>query len=167
MQITIYDTLVPTANRFLGSLDKVIDKAAAFVTQKNIDASVLLNARLAPDMFAFTRQVQIACDMVARGVARLSGVDVPSFPDTETSFPELKARIGKVLAFVNSVPKASFAGCEDRDITITTRRGEQHFKGLDYLRDFVLPNLHFHITTAYAILRHNGLELGKADYLGG
>jgi hypothetical protein len=167
MQITIYDTLVPTANRFLCSLDKILDKAAVFATQKNIDASVLLNARLAPDMFAFTRQVQIACDMAARAVARLAGVEVPSFPDTETTFPELKARIDKALAFVNSVPKAKFAGSEDRDITITTRRGDQQFKGLDYLRDFVLPNLHFHITTAYAILRHNGVELGKADYLGG
>src|SRR6476619_4406405 len=123
MQITMCDTLVPTANRFLGSLDKILDKAVAFAAQKNIEASVLLNARLAPDMFALTRQVQIACDMAARGVARLSGVEVPSFPDTETTFPELKARIAKALAFVNSVEKTKFTGSEDRDITITTRRG--------------------------------------------
>ncbi len=167
MQITMYDTLVPTANRFLGSLDKILDKAAAFTAQKNIEASVLLNARLAPDMFALTRQVQIACDMAARAVARLGDTEMPSFPDTETTFPELKARIGKALAFVNGVAKTKFAGSEDRDITITTRRGELNFKGLDYLRDFVLPNLHFHITTTYLILRHNGVELGKADYLGG
>jgi hypothetical protein len=167
MQITMYDTLVPSANRFLGSLDKILDKAAAFAAQKNIEASVLLNARLAPDMLALTRQVQIACDMAARAAARLSGTDVPSFEDTETSFAELKARIVKALAFVNSVEKTKFAGSEDRDITLATRRGDQHFKGLDYLRDFVLPNLHFHVTAAYVILRHNGVELGKADYLGG
>ena len=167
MQITMYDTLVPTANRFLGSLDKILDKAAAFAAQKNIEVSVLLNARLAPDMFALTRQVQIACDMAARGVARLSGTDVPSFQDTETTFAELKARIGKVLAFVNGIPAAKYAGSEDRDITITNRRGELKFKGLDYLRDFVLPNLYFHITAVYAILRHNGVEIGKEDFLGG
>ena len=167
MQITLYDTLVPSANRFLGSLDKILNKAAAFAAQKNIEPSVLLNARLAPDMFALTRQVQIACDIAARSVARLGDTEMPSFPDTETTFPELNARISKALAFVNSVEKTKFVGSEDRDITFTTRRGDQHFKGLDYLRDFVLPNLHFHITTAYAILRHNGVELGKADYLGG
>jgi hypothetical protein len=167
MQITMHDTLVPTANRFLGTLDKVLDKGAAFVLQKNIEPSVLLNARLAPDMFALTRQVQIACDMAARGVARLAGEEVPKFEDTETSFPELKTRIAKALAYVNSVPATKFAGSEDRDITIPTRRGDQKFNGIGYLRDFVLPNLFFHATTAYAILRHNGVEVGKADFLGG
>lgn len=166
MQITMHGTLVPTVNRFLGSLDKILDKAAAFAAQKNIDASVLLNARLAPDMFTLTRQVQIACDMAARSVARLAGQEMPKFDDTEASFPELKARIAKALASVNAVPEAKFAGSEDREITLTTRRGDLHFKGLDYLRDFVLPNLYFHTTTAYAILRHNGVELGKDDFLG-
>jgi hypothetical protein len=118
-------------------------------------------------MFAFTRQVQIACDMAARGAARLSGTDVPSFPDTETSFAELKARIGKALAFVNSVPAANYAGAEAREIVVTTRRGDLKFDGLGYLRDFVLPNMYFHLTNAYVILRHNGVELGKSDFLGG
>jgi hypothetical protein len=167
MQITVHDTLVPSANRFLGNLDKILDKALAFAQRKEFDPTVLLNARLAPDMLAFTRQVQIACDMAARGAARLSGTEVPSFPDTETTFPELKARIAKALAFVNSVPAAKYAGCEDREVVVTTRRGDQKFNGLSYLRDFILPNLHFHVTTAYAILRHNGVELGKSDYLGG
>ena len=167
MQITMYDTLVPTANRLLGNLDKILDKAAAFTAQKNIDASVLPNARLAPDMFAFTRQVQIACDMAARSAARLTGSEMPTFDDVETTLPELKQRIAKALAFVNAIPAAKYAGSEDRDITVTTRRGDLKFKGLDYLRDFVLPNLYFHVTTAYAILRHNGVELGKADFLGG
>lgn len=167
MQVTMYDTLVPSANRMLSSLSAILNKAAAFAAQKNIDAGVLLNGRLAPDMFPLTRQVQIACDMSARSVARLSGAEVPKFEDTETTFPELSARISKALAFVNSVQQAKFAGSEDRDVTVTTRHGDLHFKGLDYLRDFVLPNLYFHVTTAYAILRHNGVELGKADFLGG
>ena len=167
MQITMHDTLVPSANRMLGGLSTILDKAAAFAAQKNIEASVLLNGRLAPDMFALTRQVQIACDLCARGVARLAGEEVPKFEDTETTFPELKARIAKALAFINSVPAVKFAGSEDRDVTVTTRRGDLNFKGLDYLRDFVLPNVYFHLTTAYAILRHNGVELGKADFLGG
>jgi len=167
MQITMYDTLVPAANRMLGNLSAILDKAAAFTAQKNIDASVLPNGRLAADMLPLTRQVQIACDLSARAVARLAGEDVPKFEDTETTFPELKARIAKALVFINNVSAAKFAGSEDRDITVATRRGDLHFKGLDYLRDFVLPNLYFHITTTYAILRHNGVELGKADFLGG
>ena len=166
MQTLMHDVLVPTANRFLGSLDKILDKALAFAQRKEIDPSVLLNARLAPDMFALPKQVQIACDMAARGVARLSGTDVPSFPDTETTIPELKARIAKALAFVNSVPAAKYAGSETREIVVPSRRGDIKFDGIGYLRDYVLSNLHFHVTTAYAILRHNGVELGKNDYLG-
>ena len=166
MQTLMHDILVPTANRFLGSLDKILDKALAFAQRKEIDPSVLCNARLAPDMFALPKQVQIACDMAARGVARLSGTDVPSFPDTETTIPELKARIAKALAFVNSVPAAKFAGSETRQVVVPSRRGDITFDGIGYLRDYVLPNLHFHVTTAYAILRHNGVELGKSDYLG-
>ncbi len=166
MQITVHDMLVPAANRFLGSLDKILDKALAHAQRKDFDPAVLLNARLAPDMFALTRQVQIACDMAARGAARLSQTDVPKFEDNETTIAELKTRIGKALEFVNSVPAAKYAGCEQRPITVPTRRGELTFDGLSYLRDFVLPNLFFHVTTAYAILRHNGVELGKGDFLG-
>ena len=167
MQISMHDTLVPTANRMLGSLSAILDKAAALAEQKQFDPAVLMNARLAPDMFPLTRQVQIACDLSARAVARLANEEVPKFEDTETTFPELKARIARALAFVNSVQKAKFSGSEDRDVTVVTRRGDLHFKGLDYLRDFVLPNLYFHITTAYVILRHNGVVLGKNDFLGG
>jgi len=166
MQTLMHDILVPTANRFLGSLDKILDKALAFAQRKEIDPSVLINARLAPDMLALPKQVQIACDMAARGVARLSGTDVPSFPDTETTIPELKARIAKALAFVNSVPAAKYAGSETREVVVPSRRGDTKFDGLSYLRDYVLPNMHFHVTTAYGILRHNGVELGKNDYLG-
>jgi hypothetical protein len=166
MQITMYDTLVPTANRMLGNLSSFLDKAEAFAAAKKIDATILLNSRLAPDMFPLTRQVQIAADMVKGAAARLSGTELPKFEDNETTIAELKARIAKTLAFVNSVDAAKFGGSEDRDVTLQARTGDRHFKGLNYLRDYVLPNVYFHTTAAYAILRHNGVELGKNDFIG-
>jgi hypothetical protein len=166
MQITMYDTLVPTANRMLGNLSSFLDKAEAFAAAKKIDATILLNSRLAPDMFPLTRQVQIAADMVKGAAARLSGTELPKFEDNETTIAELKARVAKTLAFVNSVDAAKFGGSEDRDVTLQARTGDRHFKGLNYLRDYVLPNVYFHTTAAYAILRHNGVELGKNDFIG-
>jgi hypothetical protein len=166
MQITMYDTLVPTANRMLGNLSTFLDKAEAFAAAKKIDATILLNSRLAPDMFPLTRQVQIAADMVKGAAARLSGTELPKFEDNETTIAELKARIAKTLAFVNSVDAAKFGGSEERDVTLQARTGDRHFKGLNYLRDYVLPNVYFHTTAAYAILRHNGVELGKNDFIG-
>jgi uncharacterized protein len=166
MLISMYDTLVPTANRMLGNLSTFLDKAEAFATAKKIDAAVLLNSRLAPDMLPLTRQVQIASDMVKGAAARLSGTEVPKFEDNETTIAELKARIAKTLAFVNGVDAAKFGGSEDRDVTLQTRTGDRHFKGLNYLRDYVLPNVYFHTTVTYAILRHNGVELGKNDFIG-
>jgi len=166
MPLSIYDILVPTANRFLGALDKSLDKAADFAKRKEIDAAVLLNSRLAPDMFPFTRQVQIACDMIKGGAARLSSTEVPKFDDNEATVEDLKARVGKTRDFINSISAEKFAGGETRDILLQMRRGDLKFVGLDYLRDYVLPNFHFHLTVAYAILRHNGVELGKQDYLG-
>jgi len=166
MQITMFDTLVPTANRILGNLSGILDKAEAFAEAKKIEPAVLLNGRLAPDMFPLTRQVQIATDMVKGAAARLGGTENPKFEDNETTFAELKARIGRVLAFVNSVAADNYAGCEDREIVLQLRTGELRFTGLVYLRDFVLPNLYFHVTMTYAILRHNGVELGKKDFIG-
>ncbi len=166
MQISMYEALVPTANRMLGNVSALLDKAEAFAAQKKIEPSVLLNARLAPDMFTLTRQVQIGCDMIKGGAARLAGVDVPAFPDTETTIAELKTRIAKNLEFINGIDAAKFQGSEDRDIVLALRTGEMRFKGLNYLRDFVLPNLYFHATTTYAILRHNGVEIGKNDFIG-
>jgi hypothetical protein len=166
MQITMYDTLVPTANRMLGNLSTFLDKAEAFAAAKKIDATILLNSRLAPDMFPLTRQVQIAADMVKGAAARLSGTELPKFEDNETTIAELKARVAKTLAFVNSVDAAKFGGSEERDVTLQARTGDRHFKGLNYLRDYVLPNVYFHTTAAYAILRHNGVELGKNDFIG-
>ena len=166
MQISMYETLVPTVNRMLGNLSKFLDKAEAFATAKKIEPAVLLNSRLAPDMFPLTRQVQIAADMTKGAAARLSGTEIPKFEDNETTIAELKARIAKTLAFVNGVDSAKFAGAEDRDITLQTRTGEVRSKGLNYLRDYVLPNVYFHATAAYLILRHNGVELGKNDFIG-
>lgn len=166
MQITMYDTLVPTANRMLGNLSTFLDKGAAFAEAKKFDVAVLLNSRLAPDMFVLTRQVQIACDMIKGAAARLSGTEIPKYEDNEATIAELKARIAKTLAFVNGIDAAKFSGSEDRDILLQTRAGELRFKGLNYLRDYVLPNMYFHVTTTYAILRHNGVELGKPDFIG-
>ncbi len=166
MQISMQNTLVPTANRMFGNVLALFDKAEAFAAQKKIEPAVLLNSRLAPDMFALTRQVQIACDTVKGAAARLSGAEMPSHPDTETTFAELRARIAKVLDFINGIDAAKYAGSEDRDIVLPLRSGELRFKGLDYLLHFVLPNFYFHVTTIYAILRHNGVELGKQDFLG-
>ena len=166
MQITVYETLVPTANRMFGNLSMLLDKAVAFADAKKIDVDVLLNARLAADMFPLTRQVQIAADIAKGGAARLSGNDVPSYEDNEKTVDELKARIAKTLAFINSIDAGKYAGAEDRDIVLKGRTGDRHFKGLNYLREFVLPNIYFHITAAYLILRHNGVEIGKNDFIG-
>jgi hypothetical protein len=166
MQISMHNVLVPTANRMLGNVLVLFDKTEAFAAQKKIEPSVLLNSRLAPDMFALTRQLQIACDTVKGAAARLTGTEIPSHPDTETSFADLRARIAKTLDFINGIDAAKYAGSEDRDIVLNMRTGEMRFKGLDYLLHFVLPNFYFHVTTIYAILRHNGVELGKQDFLG-
>ena len=167
MQISMYEMIVPIANRMLGSLSAILDKGAAFAEAKKIDQTVLTGARLAPDMFALTRQVQIACDMIKGGAARLGGVDVPSHEDNETTFAELKARVAKVRDFINGIPAANFAGSENKPITLKMRSGDRHYdSGLDYLRFFVLPHFYFHVTTTYTILRHNGVELGKADFIG-
>lgn len=167
MQISMHEMIVPIADRMLGSLSAILDKGAAFAEAKKIDQTVLTGARLAPDMFPLTRQVQIACDMIKGGAARLGGVDVPSHEDKETTFAELKARVAKVRDFINGIPAANFAGSENKAVTLKMRHGDRHFdNGMDYLRFFVYPNFYFHVTTTYAILRHNGVELGKSDFTG-
>ena len=160
---SMYEFLVPTANRMLGNLSALLDKAAAHAEAKKFDPANLMTARLAPDMHPFTRQVQIACDQAKGAAARLSGAEPPSYPDVEATIPELKARIAKTLEYVNSVDPAAFAGSEDRTVTLKSPRGELQFSGIDYLRGFMLPNFYFHITMAYALLRHNGVEIGKFD----
>jgi hypothetical protein len=166
MSISMHSASVPVFVRMLGNLLKWLDRAEAHAVAKKFDTAVLLAARLAPDMLPFTRQIQIACDGAKFAVARLAGVEAPKFADEETSFDQLRERIRKTIDYVQSVPAAQIEGTEDREIAIPRRDGTLTMKGEPYLREYVLPNFFFHVTTAYALLRHNGVDLGKTDYLG-
>ena len=166
MSLSIHQTVVHTITHMFGSLQALLDKAEADAAKRGYDIAVLLNARLAPDMFPLSRQIQSASDVAKATVARLAGIEAPSFPDTETTLPELRERIARTLAFVQGVPAESFDGAESRTVTFKVRGHELAFGGADYLITWALPNFYFHITTAYAILRHNGIEIGKRDYLG-
>lgn len=166
MSLNIYEASIPIFVRMLGNLSSILDKAVIYAETKNIDPTILVNARLAPDMYPLSRQVQIATDMVKGCAARLAGIDVPSYEDNEATFADLQARIAKTVAFLQSVSAEQINGSEDRTVTLKLRGREIQFLGQPYLLDFVLPNLYFHVTTTYAILRHNGVEIGKMDYLG-
>jgi uncharacterized protein len=166
MTISMHSASVPVFTTMLGNLSKWLDRAEVYAAERKFEPVVLLGARLAPDMLPFTRQVQIACDGAKFCVARLAGVESPRFEDNESTVAELRDRIAKTIAYVNSIPAAQIDGSEDRDITIPRREGSTVMKGEPYLKHFVLPNLFFHVTTAYALLRHNGVPLGKGDYLG-
>lgn len=166
MSLSMYQASTPVFIRGLGNLSAILDKAAAHAEARKIDPAVFINARLAPDMFPLPHQVQIVTDVVKGCAARLAGIEVPSYEDTETTFPELQARIKKTVAFLKSVSAAQIDGSEERKITLRLRGKDVSFLGQPYLLNFVLPNFYFHITAAYAILRHNGLEIGKLDYLG-
>jgi len=166
MSLSMYQASIPVFIRVLNNLSAILDKAAAHAAAKKIDPSVLINARLAPDMFPLSRQVQIATDGVKGCAARLAGVEVPSFPDTETTFAELKARVAKTVDFLKSVDAGQIDGSETRQISLKFGGQPTSFGGQDYLLTFVYPHVLFHVTTAYDILRHNGVELGKMDYLG-
>ncbi len=167
MAFTIYDASIPPMIRALQSLSKIIDKAVTQAKQKDLDPQTLLDARLAPDMHAFPRQIQIASDAAKGAASRLAGIEAPSFPDTETTFPELQARISKTIDFLKSVPPEKLQGAEDRAIELKTPSRTLNFNGKDYLTGFALPNFFFHVTTAYGLLRHKGIEIGKMDFLGG
>jgi len=166
MSISMHSASVPVFVRMLGNLLAWLDKAESQATARKFETAVLLSVRLAPDMLPFVRQIQIACDAAKFGVARLAGVEAPKFEDTEASFAELRERIRKTIDYVQSVPAAQIDGTEDKDITVPRRDGPMVVKGEPYLKHFVLPNFFFHVTTAYALLRHNGVDLGKSDYLG-
>src|SRR5690606_32144555 len=166
MSLSLYQASVPVFVRMFGNLSAILDKAAVYAEAAKIDPAVLLNARLAPDMHPLTRQIQIASDAAKGCVARLAGVEVPSFADTESSFAELQARIAKTLEFVRSLTPGQIDSGEGREVVLRLPGAEMKFSGEDYLLHFVLPNFYFHLTTAYAILRHNGLDIGKMDYLG-
>ena len=162
----MYSYAIPVLTHALKSLSAILDKAAAYATERKIDPNVLTAGRLFPDMFPLNRQVMIACDLAKGCCARLAGIDNPVFEDTETTFEELKARIAKTLAFLDSVEEADFDGAQSREIRFKAGPNEIEFIGVDYLKEWVYPNFFFHMTTAYNILRHNGLAVGKLDYLG-
>ena len=164
--LTMFDITIQPLKRILTNLATILKIGEAHADAKKIEHSVFLNARLSPDMYPLTRQIQIATDMSKGGAARLAGVEIPKYEDNETSFADLQARIAKTLAFIDTIKPAQLEGSENRDIVITVRKTELAFKGQDYLLNWVNPNVYFHVTTAYNILRHNGVELGKPDFLG-
>ncbi|MGQ9686551.1 MAG: DUF1993 domain-containing protein [Thiobacillaceae bacterium] len=166
MNLTMYQASVPVFIRMLGNLAGILEKAAAHCAARKIDAAALIHYRLYPDMFDFARQVQVACDHARNGAARLAGVEAPEMEKTEQSFAELIERVRKTIAYLETLRPEQFDGAATREVVI--KRGESNvtYAGLDYLLNRVLPNFYFHVTTAYAILRHNGVELGKRDYIG-
>jgi hypothetical protein len=164
--LNLHAVCIPLFSASLKNLGSVLAKGEANAKERGIDPAVFLASRLAPDMFALTRQVQIATDN-AKGMAyRLAGREVPAMEDKETSFEELQARIAKVRDMLNGFKAADFAGAEAREITLKLRSGEVKFSGIDYVTRFAIPNFFFHVTTAYDILRHNGVPVGKPDFLG-
>ena len=166
MNISMYQASVPVFQKSLTALKGVLAKGAAHALDKKIDESVFLGSRLAPDMFPLTRQVQIAADFGKGPVARLAGVELPKYEDIETTFASLAARIDKTLAFISTFKPEQIDGQEDRDIELTIAGKPVVFKGQPYLLHFALPNLYFHMSMSYAILRHNGVDIGKRDFVG-
>ena len=167
MSYSLSHASLPVFEICLNALSGILDRVEVHATAKKIDPAVLLNARLFPDMFALTRQVQVTTDQAKNGAARLAGVEPPRYEDNETSFGELKARVAKTVAYVKTLDPKQIDAAADREITFPlgpTNKG--HMKGSDYLTHFVLPNFYFHLTAAYAILRHCGVEIGKRDFLG-
>jgi len=166
MTIAMYDLSITPMTRGLKNLAALLDKATAHAGAKKFDSATLAQSRLYPDMFPLVRQVQIACDTVKGAAARLAGVEVPKHDDTEASFDELQARIAKTLEFLKSINAAQMKDAETRAVELKAGSGSWKFTGLSYLTDFVLPNLYFHTTIVYALLRKGGVEVGKMDYLG-
>ncbi|MFY9316742.1 MAG: DUF1993 domain-containing protein [Burkholderiales bacterium] len=167
MPISMSQASAPRFAHMLKNLSAILAKAQAHCEARKIDPLVLAASRLYPDMFPLSRQVQIACDTAKGAVARLAGVEIPKHEDSEKTFAELQARIARTLEFIGSVPAARIDGSEEREIVLKLRGREVNFKGMQYLLGFAWPNFYFHVTTAYDILRHDGVELGKSDFLGG
>lgn len=166
MSITMHSASVPVFTRILGNLIVWLDKAEAHAVARKFEPSVYLSARLAPDMLPFTKQIQIGCDAAKFGIARLAGVSAPKFEDDEASLSDLRERARKTIDFLHSVAPDAIDGSEDREVKIPRRDGTMTMLGEPYLKNFVLPNFFFHLTTTYALLRHNGVDLGKGDFLG-
>lgn len=166
MAVSMYDVSVPLFSKTLGNLSAILDKGIAFAEAKKVDPAVLLGYRLAPDMLNLTRQVQIASDHARRCSCRLAGIEAPVYEDNEKSFPELKARIEKTVAFINTLKPAQFEGAETREIALKIAGKDRILSGQTYFLHNALPNFFFHTTTAYAILRHCGVDIGKMDFIG-
>ena len=166
MSITPYELTIPAFQRGFSVLSKLLDKAEAFAEEKKFKPEVLVNARLAPDMLTLAGQIQRLSDTAKATAARLTGTEAPSFPDDETTLADLPARIARTTDYLAAVPQSAFEGAAERTVTVKTRGGEVSSSGKDYLLTFALPNFYFHLTTAYAILRHNGVPVGKLDFLG-
>ncbi|MCZ4288585.1 DUF1993 domain-containing protein [Hoeflea alexandrii] len=166
MSISMHSISVPFYASMLSNLGHVLKKAEAWAAERKIDPAVLLNDRLAPDMLSLRWQVMLATDHAKGAIARLAGVEIPSYPDVEESFDELQARLARTREFIESLPEADFAGAEDKTITLKIGGQEMSFPGLRYFQGFSVPNFYFHMTSAYAILRHNGVPLGKGDFFG-
>ncbi|WP_372016351.1 DUF1993 domain-containing protein [Pseudoxanthomonas sp. 10H] len=164
--ISMYGASLPAFMRALRNLRHVLELGEAHALARGFEPGVLLQARLAPDMRPLLNQVQMATDTAKNGAARLAGVEAPVFPDEETDFAGLYARLDRAIAYLDTITPAQVDGSEARPVVLRTPRGEHHFEGLGYLTGFALPNLYFHVSIAYAILRHNGVALGKLDYLG-
>lgn len=166
MSMSMYEASIPAFIHTLGTLKTILQKGQAHAEARKFDPTVLVSSRLFPDMFALARQVQIASDVAKGAAARLAGVEPPKFEDIETSFPELIARIDKTVDYLKGFKPSQIDGTEERTITITIPRATLTFTGVKFLRHWALPNLFFHVVTTYNLLRHNGVEIGKADYLG-
>ena len=166
MSISMYSASVPVCVAMLGNMSHFLDKMQAFVDAKKCDPQALLQYRMAPDMLPFAKQIQIACDAAKNGIARVSGVDAPKFDDNEVTVAEFKARIQKTLDYIKSVPADKLNGTDDKEITFPVGKdATRTMTGEAFVKHWMLPNLYFHVTTAYLILRHNGVELGKREYL--
>lgn len=164
--LPMYDATIPPLKRALTNLAANLRKGAVYAEAKKIEPSVLINARLFADMYPLSRQIQIATDMSKGAAARLAGIEIPKYEDNETSFEELQARIAKTIEFLDTIKPEQLEGSETKEITLTVRNSELKFTGRDYVLTWVNPNVYFHATTAYNIMRHNGVELGKLDFLG-
>ncbi len=167
MTISMYRASIPQLTKMLTNLSNILKKGEEFAESKGIDGKVLVESRLAPDMFPLSKQVQIACDQVKNGMARLAGIEPPKFEDNETTFAQLQERVAKTIDFANSIKPAQVDGTEAKEIKFSIYEWNFEFVGEQYLLTWIIPNFYFHVTTAYNILRHNGVEIGKSNYLGG
>jgi len=166
MAISMYQASAPQLKKMLGNLASLLNKCQEFATSKNLNEQVLVDGRLFADMFPLSKQVQIACDQAKGGMARLAGIEPPKFEDNETTFDQLKARVAKTIEFLDSIKPEQIDGTEAKEIKFSIKEWHFEFVGEQYLLTWIIPNFYFHVTTAYDILRHNGVEIGKADFLG-